>query len=167
MKKDESWGYLIITLVIAAILVGGFFFWQKDKFFGESTTQIIKPLSEGGQTQTSAAGSGWSAVFLTNNQVYFGKVSNLDSNYATLKEVYYLRVQKTLQPSASGGDVKVEGNTAAQAQKNELSLIKLGNELHGPMDEIKLNRQHILYVEELKEDSKVVKAISDYKAKNP
>lgn len=93
----------------------------------------------------------YQAVFLTNNQVYFGKLSNLRSDYPTLNEIYYLRVTQTLQPR--------DPNTPAQ----QLQLVKLGNELHGPEDEMKINKSQILFVESLKADSQVVKAINDYK----
>jgi len=43
-----------------------------------------------------------------------------------------------------------------------LQLIKLGKELHGPKDQMVLNRDHILFIEELSSDSKVVKSIEKY-----
>jgi hypothetical protein len=43
-----------------------------------------------------------------------------------------------------------------------LSLVKLGNELHGPKDEMTINKAHIIFVEDLKADGKVVTAIDKY-----
>ena len=99
--------------------------------------------------------SRYQAVFLSNNQVYFGKLSNLNSNFPTLSDIYYLQVTQTLQPRP---------NTATQPQIN---LVKLGGELHGPEDLMKINKDHILFVEDLKADSQVTNAIKDYKKNQP
>ena len=96
--------------------------------------------------------SEWQAVFLSNGQVYFGQSSSLNRDTVNLKNIYYLQVTQALQP---------DGTPAAQ-QQGELSLVKLGNELHGPVDAMQINRDHILFIEDLKKDGKVVKAIEKY-----
>lgn len=95
------------------------------------------------------------AVFLTNGQVYFGKVKNVNSDYVKLEEIYYLQVQQTVQP---------KDGKATDTSNQEVSLAKLGGELHGPEDVMYVNRDQVLFWENLKEDGKVAKAISDYKA---
>jgi len=98
----------------------------------------------------------WQAVFLTNGQVYFGKVVKHNKVEMKIKEIYYLQVTQPLQQSDQGGD---------QASKQgELSLVKLGNELHGPTDSMTINRDQILFIEDLKDDSKVVQAIANHKS---
>ncbi|MBU2575853.1 hypothetical protein KKF64_02080, partial [Patescibacteria group bacterium] len=57
-----------------------------------------------------------------------------------------------------------EGQQQATDQQGELSLVKLGNELHGPTDSMFINRDHVLFVEDLKDDSNVVQAIDNYKS---
>ena len=94
----------------------------------------------------------YQAVFLTNNQVYFGKLAKQNSQYPVLTDIYYLRVTQPLQPSQPNPNI---------------SLIKLGDELHGPADKMEINRDQILFVEDLKSDSQVVRAIKDYLAANP
>lgn len=109
-----------------------------------------------GLTADSAIkGKQYQAVFLTNGQVYFGKVSRVDSSYVKLTDIYYLQVQQTVQPKDS---------TAANAANQQVSLAKLGGELHGPEDVMYVSRQQVLFWENLKTDGKVAKAISDYKA---
>ena len=54
----------------------------------------------------------------------------------------------------------------AQPTQN-LSLVKLGNELHGPEDAMYINMDHVLFTEELKEDSRVVDAVKRYLEENP
>lgn len=96
-------------------------------------------------------GSSYEAVFLSNNQVYFGKLSGTFSRYPTLKEVYYLRVSELQSQSP---------NAPPQSQ---IQLVKLGSEIHGPGPDMKINRDQILFIENLKPDSQVLKAILDQK----
>jgi hypothetical protein len=46
--------------------------------------------------------------------------------------------------------------------EQRLTLIKMGNEIHGPMDSMLINRSQVVLVEDLKNDSRVVQAINDY-----
>ena len=108
-----------------------------------------------GLMKNSSTSSNWQAVFLTNGQVYFGKLSGTTGQCATLKEIYYLQVQQQVQPSDS---------TTSTNNNSSLTLVKLGNELHGPKDEMKINRDQIIFWENMKDDGKVVKAINDYKS---
>ncbi|MBI2050923.1 MAG: hypothetical protein HYT31_03885 [Parcubacteria group bacterium] len=123
--------------LLAIVVVAAGFFWMK-------------------QTNQSSYGEEWQAVFLTNGQVYFGQVKKQNRVELVLKEIYYLQVTRPLQQTA-------EGEEQANPQ-GELSLVKLGNELHGPTDAMVINRDHVLFVEDLKEDSNVAQAIANYKA---
>jgi len=97
----------------------------------------------------------WQAVFLTNNQVYFGQASDLNKQYVNLKDVYYLQLQ---QPNA-GQQLPRQ----TKDQQPQFTLLKLGQEIHGPMSEMWINRDQILLIEGLRDDSKVVKTIADSK----
>jgi hypothetical protein len=90
-------------------------------------------------------------------------MSGEGSEYATLKDIYYLQVVQ--QPGLQGSGQTPEQQQQQQAQP-QISLVKLGNELHGPVDEMKISRSQILFFENMKEDSQVVSAIKSYKA-NP
>lgn len=97
----------------------------------------------------------YQAVFLTNGQVYFGKVSKVDNSYVKLSKIYYLQVQQQVQP-------KDQKNT----DQPQVSLAKLGSELHGPEDTMYISRQQVLFWENLKDDGKVVQAIKNYTSQN-
>lgn len=97
------------------------------------------------------AKEGYTAVFLDNDQVYFGKLST-SGQVIVLKDIYYIRLNQP-QPQKEGED---------QAQP-QLSLVKLGDQIHGPVDEMRVNADHVLFVERLKDDSTVVKAIKTEK----
>ena len=88
----------------------------------------------------------YQAVFLSNNQVYFCKLTNVNADYVDCTDIYYLQVQQSVQPADKNANPQV-------------SLAKLGSELHGPEDHMRINRDQILFWENLKDDSKVVETI--------
>lgn len=128
MKKNINL-ILVILLVVVAAAAGVF-------------------LSQSRRVDSSA--SSYSAVFLTNGQVYFGRIDRLSSQTIDLVDIFYLQVnsQESLQKTESSPDI---------------SLVKLGNELHGPTDKMVITREQVLFTESLKKDSKVVQAINNYK----
>jgi hypothetical protein len=133
MADRRTIGIIIVALLIAAAV-----------FYGLRYTGVVP----GAGTATS----GYQAVFLSNGQVYFGKVSSTTSSDLVLEDIYYLQVEGQIQPEQQG------------TQQPKLSLVKLGNELHGPQDKMIINRDHVLFWENLKDDGKVVSAIKDHKA---
>lgn len=105
----------------------------------------------------------YQAVFLTNGQVYFGKLSKPNSNYVNLEDIYYLQIQQsTEQPSSERPAVQ----PSSENQQSQVSLTKLGKELHGPEDKMYIARDQVLFWENLKSDSTVSKAIKENESKN-
>lgn len=94
----------------------------------------------------------YQAVFLTNGQVYFGKVSGINDKYVSLTDIYYLQVQQSVQPADSKSTTNASGNS-------QVSLAQLGGELHGPDNQMYINRDQVLFWENLKDNGKVVEAI--------
>lgn len=101
-------------------------------------------------------------VFLSNGQVYFGKIARLDDDFLRLTDIYYLQSNDALQGEGAAGGTG-DASAAEGAAASDLSLVKLGAELHGPEDTMNVNMEHVLYYELLKDDSQVVKAIRAYK----
>lgn len=87
----------------------------------------------------------WQAVFLTNGQAYFGHVARVTPNWLVLRDVHYIQ---TAPSGAAGPQVPTS-----------MSLVKLGSEIHGPMNEMRINREHVLLTEVLRNDSAVVQTI--------
>ncbi|TSC90619.1 MAG: Uncharacterized protein G01um10142_366 [Parcubacteria group bacterium Gr01-1014_2] len=86
----------------------------------------------------------YQAVFLADKQIYFGKLRDIDSPYPVLDDVYYVRLE---------GEDETLGR-----------LVKLGEgEPHGPKNQMIINRDHILFWENLKDDSQVVQTIRNLK----
>lgn len=129
---------LAVALILAALTVIVYF-----------ATRALAPA----MSDSAIKSKQYQALFLTNGQVYFGKVSKVDSSYVKLTDIYYLQVQQPVQP---GADKNAQSN-------QQVSLAKLGGELHGPEDMMYVSRSQVLFWENLKDDGKVAKAIKDYK----
>ncbi len=129
---------LIVVAVVILLIGGGYYFWK-------------------GRDVKIASGD-YQAVFLSNGQVYFGKIAKANASEVVLRDIYYLITKPPLQTQTP------EATPGAQAQQPGYTLIKLGQEMHGPMDEMRINRKHILFIEGLKEDGRVVQAIMQAKA---
>jgi hypothetical protein len=95
--------------------------------------------------------SRYQAVFLTNNQVYFGKITNFDSKTVILSDVFYIETPNQEQSNTS-------------AANSNYTLRKLGvNELHAPEDKMIISREQVIFWENLKDTSQVVTKIKEYK----
>ena len=97
----------------------------------------------------------YQAVFLSNGQVYFGKLHKSDDAYFKLTDIYYLQAQ------TKTADAKNPQETSAA--NNDVQLIKLGSEIHGPEDSMIISKEQILFFENLKSDGKVTDTITKYK----
>lgn len=128
---------LVIVLVVAALIIAG--------------SLALQALSGGG---VKVKGDQYQAVFLTNGQVYFGKISGIKNEYVKLNDIYYLQV--TQQQNEEGIQ------PAEDQQTPQISLQKLGNELHGPESEMFISKDHILFWENLKDEGDVVTAIKQF-----
>lgn len=94
----------------------------------------------------------WSGVFLTNGQAYFGHFYSGPGEYARLREVYYVLA------------TQLQSQDPSVAPQTQLTLQKLGGEIHGPTQEMKIWKQQILFTEELRPDSAVVLTIAQLKS---
>lgn len=146
-RKQSSRGFskpimiVIIAVVVVLLAVGGWFAWSNMSGNADGVKR-----------------DQYQAVFLTNGQVYFCKLSDTQSTYVKCSDIYYLQVQQNVQPA----DNKDNKST----DQSQVSLAKLGSELHGPEDSMYISRQQVLFWENLKNDGKVVQAINSYKQQN-
>lgn len=93
----------------------------------------------------------YQAVFLSNDQVYYGHLRNKHGNQAILTDVYYAQATDT-------ADTK-------DAKQPQFVLVKLTDHATAPLDALYINRDHILYVEDLASNSQVVQIIEAGKKK--
>lgn len=132
-KKKRKWPlFLIGVIILVVVLVGGYF-----------AKQAISP--------SPINKDKFQAVFLTNGQVYFGRLTR-GHGYYKLSDVYYLQ-------NKTGEDT----NASDQLGSNtDVELIKLGNEVHGPEDVMIIESSQVLFFENLKNDGNVVKTIQQH-----
>jgi hypothetical protein len=149
-NSRRSWIPWTILVVVVVIILGVIGYVFRANIFPKKSTVAL---------------SGYQAVFLTNGQVYFGKSSHMDSDYLKLTDIYYLQVNQPLQTGGTGTAAQAAAANSANAQ-TQLSLVKLGNELHGPADEMEINRSQVLFIEDLKSSGQVAQAIVKYQQTN-
>lgn len=131
-----------IAGAVVIILVGGLIAWML-----KSANSGIGSTIDGGKYQ---------ALFLTSGQVYFGKLQTLDSGYFKLTDIYYLQSDsssKSENPQQTNGD-----------QNANVQLIKLGNEIHGPEDQMVVAKDQVIFFENLQSGGKVSKSIAQYQS---
>lgn len=141
--KKSNWLMRLLLALTVVLVVGalGWFLWTNSK---DSASSII----DSNKNQ---------AVFFTNGQIYFGKLTIINDDYLQLKDVFYI------QSNPTAAENKEDGATQPVAA-GDMKLIKLGEEIHGPDDIMVINRDQVLFFENLKNDSQVVKLINEYKS---
>ena len=88
--------------------------------------------------------------------MYFGKLQRVNNEYYRLTSVFYLQTKSTT----------TDAKNPQSSDSNGVELIKLGGELHGPDDEMMIERTQVLFFENLKADGKVSQTIKEYNDKN-
>jgi len=136
---------------LAAILFGLMIIWSAGVLLSGNSTNF-------GRLSNWADFTKYQAVFLTNGQVYFGKVTDVNQQTLVLEDIYYLRSNKGLQ-------IAEEKSATTAPDADSFSLVKLGQEIHGPEDKMSINLGQVLFVENLKYDSRVAEAIREYESK--
>ncbi len=97
------------------------------------------------------------AVFLNTGQVYFGHIKSLNSKYFVVTDIYYL--QSTNSGSSSSA-------SSANSASN-VTLVKLGCELHEPYDQMVINSDQVTFWENLQDNGQVAKAVAAFQKQNP
>lgn len=132
-KRKNIFFILLLLIIIAG---GAFYFFnyrQEANNFSEKQKDV------------------YYAFFLTNGQVYFGRVLEEDKKEIIVQDVHYLT-------SSNSGQFNTE---ASAPGSNGLELVKMGNEIHGPENIIYINKDHLVLYEKLREDSGVVVSIKN------
>lgn len=129
----------LIALAVVVLAVAGLAFWW-----------IGQQSNVAGQIDKTR----YQAVFFTNGQVYFGKLSKVDSDYYKLTDVFYIQ-----EGQKAASDSENPQATETSQQGGNPQLVKLGGEIHGPEDAMIINRDQVLFFENLKKDGKVTDVI--------
>jgi hypothetical protein len=141
-KSSRRFKFPLLLVILAIIL--GVVGWM-----------VFSNMNKGG---TAIDTGKYQAVFFTNGQVYFGKLSVLNDEYMKLNDIYYLQTQSA--------DAEETNPQQTSSDDSNVQLIKLGDEIHGPEDEMILSKEQVLFYENLKTDGKVANSIQEYQKTN-
>jgi hypothetical protein len=142
-KEKKSFKRFILPIVAIIVIILGVAGW-----FAWSNMQQ--------NTGTAIDNGKYQAVFFTNGQVYFGKLKPFNNEYMQLTDIYYLQTQ-------TSGKTDPKNPQETSTNQNDVQLIKLGDEIHGPEDKMVISKNQMLFYENLKSDSKVAQSIEKYK----
>jgi hypothetical protein len=124
MEKSFVRTRILVVLIVVVLIAGG----------------LAYRLSA--ERALNAKAKGYNAVLLDNNAIYFGKLTDLGSDYPVLTDVFYIQTSV---------------NQETKQQSN--MLVKRGKEWHAP-DKMVLNARHIVMIEPVTAGSTVAKLIA-------
>jgi len=130
-KRHAKKSFWRPAVLYAALIVGG---------------GIVGAFVFGGHGGAGLPGvdSGYQAVFLTDGQTYFGRLTPLDAHYLKLTDVYYYKTN----------------STSSSDTINTPQIVKLGDEIHQPKNEMIIARDQVSFFENLAPNSPVVQKIN-------
>lgn len=91
----------------------------------------------------------WYSVKLVNGEIYYGQIFNTKSNPLIIKNIYYDYDQ-------------ISNNNEELINPDNLRLVKRGNEKNGNDGTMEIIRTKVLFIEPLRDDSKILQAILEY-----
>jgi len=136
--NDVLWLKSVAVFLIIALIIGGLIF-----FLSKNKKEAV--------VQKEKKAPAWSAVMLVTGEVYYGLVGDVDKNPIVISNVYYDYDQ-----------VNNKADASVAKEPGSLRLVKRGKENYGPDGTMTIFQPQIKYIEGLKEDSKVLKAILDH-----
>lgn len=95
------------------------------------------------------------AVFLNTGQVYFGNLQKINSNYYVLTNIFYLQTSNS------------SGSSSSSSSNSNVTLVKLGCELHRPYDQMVINSSQVTFWENLQPGGQVAQAVNTFYKQNP
>ncbi len=130
---------IVIILAVVALAVVGWLFWSNSK-----------------NAATGIDTSKYQAVFMSNGQIYFGKLSDFNDASLKITNIYYPQAQTTEETSTK---------TDVQSEQSNIQLFRVTDGVHGPEDQMIITKSQVLYYENLKSDSKVTQLIEQNEKK--
>lgn len=140
-KTVPHWlmGATYTCVILAIILVGVKFAlhgWVYKSLFMENTYQ---------------------AVTLMNGQTLFGQLQQYGPGVYVLEDVYYL--QSTSAEVPTDTEATIEGDTETSMNSSGLQLIKLVDDVHKPLNHVVINKDQVVYWQNLSPASPIIEGI--------
>lgn len=137
---------LLFSITIMVLAIAGLF------YFGNSSESKYIDSSKFQAVDIDVSGTSGS------DQIYFGHIVRLNDNYLVLQNIYYITPNQSAQASTS---------TSTSTNNNSYTLVKAGCELVGAYDQMLINRDHVIFWENLKSSGTVATKIAQYQQQNP
>ena len=98
----------------------------------------------------------WYAVKLVDGEVFYGQIMDVKADPVAVSNVYY-NYDQAKETAAGKKDL-----SQGFEETGNIRLVKRGQETHGPSGSMNIVRAQVLFMEPLKADSKVLRAILSY-----
>ena len=92
----------------------------------------------------------YQAVFLTSGQAYFGNITEITDEYIIMKKPFSIKVQQK------------QTDEDAQVSQSEIKLLSIEDEFYQPEGYMLIEKNAILFIEELKDSSQIIEIIENY-----
>lgn len=105
----------------------------------------------------------WASVTLTNGQSYIGHLEQYGPNTVVLFDAYYLQAVATdaaTEETAIATDTTATNDSSTQTQPN-LQLVSIADDLHKPYNYLIINRDQVLYWQQLSDQSPIVQTLAN------
>ena len=123
---------LLALLVGLALGIGGALVFDSEDGAGSAADPFA------GQIDTDS----YQAVILANDRVYFGQIRSANADFYRLENAYFLRESR-----------------ADEAAEPVRALLPVNREIHGPENEMLIAKSEVVLVEDLAEDSPILREI--------
>lgn len=137
-QKSNFRGFTVFVLIIFIVALSILLFSDKDKKQAGPKNYVFK------------------TIYLESGQQIYGKVIKEDSLYIYLDDVYYTRTEMVEVPAEE------EGGEPQQVERAR--LVARGNELNNPVGLMQVNRSKVFAIDEMGQDSEILKIINQMKA---
>lgn len=143
-KNILSFSFLIVAVLVSTYFISTY----RDNSISSTVT-----------CQLSDVNCPWYAVYLTNNQVYFGHIASIRKDEIVLENVHFAEAYQEQAPVA-----KSEKFVLTQVPKQTFRISQRGNEKMLSSDhKLFINRISVLYWEKFSPDAEVVKLLEEGK----
>ena len=127
---------VIILVLVLAVTFIGVSLWQDGTFRNVSQTIRFK--------------NSYQAVFLSNGQLYFGKITEITNEYIMMDSPHFLQLAQ--EP----------GEQVESEVQPEMKLISIKDEFHKPKDFVMIEKSSVIFIEELRGASQIADAIENF-----
>lgn len=139
--RPSGGGYRWLTFFLAILVIAASFYFL---FFSRWPGESADPKQKN-----------WYAVKLADGEIFYGQIADVKADPVVIANVYYDYDQARRAGSAADSAKTIE-------ETGNLRLVKRGKETHGPDGTINVVRAQVLFMEPLKDNSKVLQAILGY-----